>query len=258
MVFISSLSKFIVPGLDLIIPFVNVKSASLLPDAAVTIPFARASPDKLMTEPLIFPAENVPVVTKFSLSKSISPDVDLILPSLNVISANFEFAAPVIVPVVDKLSFPKLVTVPLDEIEPLLAVIFPNTAPESPVITSVTESVDVGDEDTSKAPVVLISSLPKLNKPLSVVNEPCPKVISPNLLLLPPVIVPDAVISVPDMTPVVSEVECNSPTVTLSLLKSITESIPILITLPSSLRFPISALPEVNLPVTSTVPLKTP
>ena len=37
-----------------------------------------------------------------------------------------------------------------------------------------------------------------------------------------------------------------------------TESIPILITLPSSLRFPISALVEVNLPVTSTVPLKTP
>ena len=75
--------------------------------------------------------------------------------SLNVISANFEFAAPVIVPVVDKLSFPKLVTVPLDEIEPLFIVIFPNTAPESPVITSVTERVDVTlAEDTSKAPVV--------------------------------------------------------------------------------------------------------
>ena len=259
MVFISSLSKFIVPELDLIIPLVNVKSASLLPDAAITIPFTVASPDKLIAEPLMFPAENVPVVTKFSLSKSISPDVDLILPSLNVISANFEFAAPVIVPVVDKLSFPKLIAVPLDEIEPLLIVIFPNTAPESPVITSVTERVDVTlAEDTSKAPVVLIPSLPKLNKPLSVVNEPCPKVISPNLLLLPPVIVPDAVISVPDIAPVVSEVECNSPTVTLSLLKSMTESIPILITLPSSLRFPISALVEVNLPVTSTVPLKTP
>ena len=76
MVFISSLSKFIVPELDLIIPFVNVKSASLLPDAAITIPFTVASPDKLIAEPLMFPAENVPVVTKFSLSKSISPDVD--------------------------------------------------------------------------------------------------------------------------------------------------------------------------------------
>ena len=173
---------------DKIVPVTRVPPTVRFPEADMSVPE--------IADAVTSPTSRLPVVVKLLSENPTTLFVAVITSLFNVNPPNNPLEPILKVPVVCKPSFPKLIE-PVDDVnEPLLnvksAIWDPASAWTLPVISTfpLTDIESAETSPTSRLPVVIRFSFPKLISPEADVIEPVPSVISPTTE-------PEAAVTVP-------------------------------------------------------------